>query len=208
MEKNIEREIKNLLTKREYRLLYNYMMENYKFNGKVVNYNYYIDSKEKDLFSQGIKVRIRKVDNSIILLSIKQAKSNLISNTSKQKVALNLELEMGLNKEDTNLLLVDESRLNRVLKKILSEKFPNAKFGYLMVLGSMKTERTFFKINSKYGVVNLDLNYYFSEIDYEFEWETNLIDEALIITDKIFRLLGVKWKKTFSSKTSRVISRV
>lgn len=198
LEKNIEKEIKYILKKDDFKRLESYLENNYKKGDTVININHYIDTedflikKSDNLFRlreiQGeafectIKHRLNKNDN----LHIKEEYTKKLTEEEFNRI-----LAQGINKEDKILL-------DKVQK--YTEDLENKK---LNIVGKMKTERTFYTIEDSIEPINLDVNYYLGIEDYEIEWETNKVEQVYDILGSILSKLNIRPLDINESKSTR-----
>lgn len=89
----------------------------------------------------------------------------------------------------------------------ISKVITISKDSKLVCLGCLKTKRFYYSFDSKFRPLNLDINYYLGEIDYELEWEDKEIRVIEKMITNFVNELNIKPLNNYNSKSSRFYDR-
>lgn len=188
MSNNIEIEAKVLLSKEDYLKVKKSL--SLRECDSFVQTNHYIDSKARDLKTNGIALRIREKKDEVVL-------------TLKTPLAEGL-----LEKNQT----ITEEEGRKMIEEGVFPKGHIADFleildidiDTLEVLASLVTKR--FEENYKTGKLALDENTFCDQVDYELEMEDSSISNAHTLIKEILSPLGIKYEYNTLSKQARAIN--
>ena len=189
MSREIEYEKRVLINEDQYQKILHFFLDKYPDNKCFKQTNYYFDTSFFDLKARGIVFRLRKSikETTELTLKIKGSNGDLEINqilTSKEEICL------------FNENTIPEGEIKDYLLK------RDLLFSSLNLVGSLETYRMEAQIND-YLIV-IDKNIYFNICDYNLEIEAASIKRAESIILELCNFFGLKYKKDYSSKSSRL----
>jgi len=201
----IEKELKYQINKTDYFKLMQYLDNNCIKCNSIIQTNYYIDDFNFTLNKNNITARIRKKSDEKYEFTLKIPINNI---SSLKSAAIKKEITIELNNKIANNL-IDNGIWNKKSIDILYSniKFP-VEFNKLKVIGSLTTERIFYKVKNISELLSIDKSTYFDIEDFEVEWETNELDKCNDILLNVFNNIDVNYIQSNSSKNTRFIKRL
>lgn len=177
MSKNIELEYKTLLTFEQFQTI----KENYPFNEPFKQVNHYFDTPDKKLSKRKSPLRIREVDNQLIL-------------------TLKTPNRIGVNEYEIN---VDSFDFNQIsLPDYIIEALGNIDKKDLIEFGTLTTYRSVF--DTDLATICLDENFYADVHDYEIEYEVKKEHDSLQLFKAFMYANGIDDPKPAPGKTFRM----
>lgn len=193
----IEKEIKYILTKEDFKKIILYLDFNKNIKQKIIQYNFYFDSINFNLKKEKESLRIRIFSNKKAELTLKKkVKTKKIFIEAKIRDEKTIPIKFEEGKE-----ILKKGNINSYLNFFL-----NINYSFeIKLLGGLKTYRNTYNLFE--GDLCLDKNIYFNCCDYELEWEGENFTEARDKINLLFCKLDIKPLKNNLSKSSRFISR-
>lgn len=189
MGREIEIEIKSLITKDEYDVIINHFL-NYD-KSSYIQINYYIDTSAFSLMKLLDGLRIRK------------KKEYELTYKTPLKEGL-LEINQIINEKDFLNFKNNNIFPNGEVKEYILNK--NINPNDLKILSTLST----FRIDIKYknGLLSIDKNEYNNNIDYEIEYECDKYLIGLNIIKDLFKELNINFKENKKSKLVRAMDHI
>lgn len=173
MQTNTEAEFKTLLTKEEYRKLY----DRFKKNGIDVQTNHYFDTARFSLKATDTSLRVRERDK--MELTLKKKKGYAL-----QHYSLEISKEQFEQIKESGVL--PEGEIANEIKSIIGEQ----KLNNFM---SLSTERMVFPY--KNGYIFIDKNHYLGFVDFELQYVAKNYHNGKKEFIEIIYDLGIQYKK-------------
>lgn len=188
MSRNLEIEVKGLLSKEEYELI----LSNFDKQKCYEQINYYIDTKEFLIRAKNCGLRIReKLGKYELTLKVKQSEGKL-------------EINEDLTAKDVELFgncgVFPGNEVKAYLVNNLQIPLQN-----LFIFVDMKTTRLDIPYND--SLISLDKSICLGETDYEIECESVSLSKAKKDLESFLLKYSLKYKKFSSSKLRRAIER-
>lgn len=186
MSRNLEIEVKGLLSKEEYeKIIHGFPNEN-----PYVQINYYIDTKDFEIKSNKCGLRIRfKDDKYELTLKITQEEGKL-------------EINQDLTKKDYELFgncgVFPSGEVKDYIEQIL-----HVDISKLFIFTSMETTRL--DVPFEGSLISIDKSICLGEIDYEIECESISLEKAQNDIEKFLKIYNLKYIKFASSKLKRAM---
>lgn len=188
MSRNLEIEVKGLLSKEEYEKI----LHSFPNQKSYVQVNYYIDTKVFEIKSKRCGLRIRFKDKKYELtLKVTQEEGKL-------------EINQDLTKKDYELFGNCGVFPSGEVKDYI-EKFLQIDISKLFIFTSMETARL--DISFDGSLISLDKSVCLGETDYEIECESDSQNKAQKDLESFLGKYGLKYKKFSSSKLRRAMER-
>lgn len=184
---NIETELKYLLSKENFRSLYNFLIQQGSKPSLTRQVNYYFASPESPLKISPINIRIRlKSGKSEITckIPILDTTTNTIQSSFEYNEEISLKeafhyIENGLSTDVVSNIFTDMLKSHKLR--------PTA----LACYGHLRTARFSFIINRDLPPLLLDVNAFLGSFDYELEWELSQVQKADAVLQSIFQKLNI-----------------
>ena len=189
MSREIEYEKRVLINEYQYQKILHFFLDKYSDNRCFKQTNHYFDTPSFDLKSKGIVFRLRKSVKKPAELTLKIKGLNG-----------DLEINQNLTSKEENCLFNENKIPEGQIKDYLLKR--GLLFSSLNLVETLETCRMEAKINDYLIVV--DKNTYFDICDYNLEIEAASIKRAESIILKLCDFFGLKYKKDYSSKSSRL----
>ncbi len=173
MQTNTEAEFKTLLTKEEYRRLY----DKFKKNGIDVQTNHYFDTARFSLKATDTSLRIRERENLVLTLKKKKG-------YNMQNYSLEITKEQFEEIKETGVL--PEGEIASEIKSIIGEQ-------KLTNFMSLSTERMVFPYNN--GYIFIDKSHYLGFVDFELQYIAKNYHSGKKEFIEIIYDLGIQYKK-------------
>lgn len=204
--KNIEKEIKIILTEEQFKEIKNKLKYECNKSEKINQINYYIDSSDFDLKRNKITVKLREyIGRKGLELTLKYNLKEFKEFKLKQKNEIKIWIELSINDIMNNSKI--KSKLFKQIKIDL-KKFSNYDLKKeIYIMGKLTTEREMFEILEFEKAVILDKSMYLDEIDYELELETENHELEFEKIKKLIKSCGEIPMDYNKSKSTRFFNR-
>lgn len=189
MSREIEYEKRVLINEDQYKKILRFFLKKYPDYKSFKQTNYYFDTCSFDLKNKGIVFRLRKTKKEYPILTLKIKGSNG-----------DLEINQVLTSKEKKCILNNIEIPEGEIKDYLSHE--GLLIYSLHLLGLLKTKRMEIKFDD--FLIVLDKNEYLETCDYNLEIEANSIKRAESIILELCDFFGLKYKKDYSSKSSRL----
>jgi uncharacterized protein YjbK len=171
--------------------------------GKVIQTNYYFDTKEYSLSRNKVTLRVREIGDKYkltIKIKDKEKTNDKLTVSDEHDFLINQDIFYGLinNKYD---LLTEKPEVLEILNRWVEK---NEKIIYI---GKLVTDRIKFQPIQDLPQAELDKNVYLGHTDYELEWETKNLNENRVIEEWLTGL-GIPFDNKNKSKYGRFIERI
>ena len=176
MNKNIELEYKSLLTKEQF----DHIKSLFAFSEPFKQVNHYFDTKDKQMKERRSPLRIREVDNKLIM-------------------TIKTPNKIGVNEFECEVESLDFSS-NKISNDILQAMYPVTP-NEVYEFGSLTTYRRTFE--TELATICLDENFYADCHDYEIEYEVKKEHNSLDTFKKIMAKCGIPSPRPAKGKTAR-----
>lgn len=179
----IEKELKYILDKKSFRTLYYYLSNLKKPDFLIRQVNYYFDTEEYSLQSQGVSIRIRKFKDRAELT----CKISAVDENITRDFMHSYEYTRQLTLCDAKNYITKGIPINIIIDLIKPHNINiSQSLNPLICHGHLRTARIGFTLEKDLEPVLLDINAYLGTFDYELEWETADIDKARTILTSLF----------------------
>ncbi|MBT3783976.1 CYTH domain-containing protein [bacterium] len=188
--KDMEREVKLCLQKREFFLILNYLQEKGEFLEEQSQVNYYLDSPGRELLDKGEMFRLRLLDESVLIT----LKYNVHATDGFFECS-QVEEEFCRKELDSPEEIISELNLEEFFPYLPSE---------LVVVGSLSNLRRVFQ----WGIYILELDETTlpgQEIEYELECETKDPQDFKKEIQKLFQELNLEMRPQKKTKYARFL---
>lgn len=186
MSRNLEIEVKGLLSKEEYEKILHSFLDLKPY----VQVNYYIDTKDFEIKSNKCGLRIRYKNNKYELtLKVTQEEGKL-------------EINQNLSKNDYELFGNCGVFPSGEVKDYIEQNL-HVDISKLFMFTSMETSRL--DVPFEGSLISIDKSVCLGEIDYEIECESNNIEKAQKDIEKFLKNYNLKYIKFASSKLKRAM---
>ena len=183
----IETEIKYLLSKENFRCLYNHLKQYYKNPSLIRQVNYYFDSADLYMQQHRINIRIRFIKGMSELtckIPIDDSTQDNIQNSYEYNVTITREEALGYIKNGLSSLSLLEHFGDMF-------KHHDLVADDTICYGHLRTARIHFSIQDNLAPLLLDINTYLGIFDYELEWELTEVEAANEILQGLFETLTI-----------------
>lgn len=177
MSKNIELEYKTLLTQEQFQTI----KSNYPFNEPFKQVNHYFDTSDKKLSKRKSPLRIREVNNQLIL-------------------TLKTPNRIGVNEYEIEVNSFDFSKIE--LPNDIIDALGDINKKDLFEFGCLTTYRSIFETDL--ATICLDENFYADVHDYEIEYEVKKEHDSLQLFKAFMYANGIEDPKPAPGKTFRM----
>lgn len=189
MDKNIEFETRVMLSKDQYRALFEYAsLYNDKIELSLTNH--YFDDEDLSLRKHGRMLRIRNINDNEYELTLKVKGNNG-----------DTEINNKLDASKVESLIKHFETNNEEINEYIGEA-TNKEIKYIT---SLHTDRI--EIKFKDYLFVLDKNIYSDVVDYDLEIEANNMEIATKTIKKYCDTFGMQYSKEYKSKSRRAINR-
>jgi uncharacterized protein YjbK len=196
-----ENEIKVMLNEQDYIKILNLSQQS--CGGKVIQTNYYFDTKEHSLSRNKVTLRVREIGskyNLTIKIKDKEKTNDKLTVSDEHDFLIDQDTFYGLVKNKYDLL-TEKSEVLEILNRWVDK---NEKIIYI---GKLVTDRIKFRPIQELPQAELDKNAYLGHTDYELEWETKNPNEIRIIEEWLTGL-GIPFDNNNKSKYGRFIEKI
>jgi uncharacterized protein YjbK len=178
-----EKELKYLVEKNEFYTLKEYLDTCGFYINTIVQTNYYLDTYDYSLRSNGITLKIREISSQDYVITMKTNHAEVNNNLHiKKEYNIKIDKEYFDFIKNSNIISINHVIPDQI-KSVIEDI---DKISEVRIQGYLTTERILYKIPNFNEPILLDKNIYLNTVDYEIEWETEKIDSSRQMIKDLF----------------------